>query len=116
MPVRSRRPTERLPLPAAPADVAGVTPHTVALHGDLDLAGAATARPDLMAAAVGSAPVVVDLREVGYLSSAGVGLLVEVTGTAAARGVPVTIRIAPGTAAARVLWLTGLAATLPVTS
>jgi anti-anti-sigma factor len=115
LPVRSqpRPPTRWSPPPDFPA---GTAPRVLRVRDDLDLAGAAAARPGLLAAAAGPQPVVVDLHEVGYLSSSGVGLLTEAAAAAEEAGVSLTVRVAPGSAAERVLSLTGLAAMLPITS
>jgi anti-anti-sigma factor len=56
----------------------------------------------------------VDLRETGYVSSAGVALLVELATTGQKQGARLAMRVAPGSPLARVLELTGLGAVLPV--
>jgi anti-anti-sigma factor len=111
-----RRPGRRATLPRPPAPV-GVERHdtpggsVLAVHGDLDLAGRDVVGPALLAAARerGRGALVVDLTDVGYLSSAGVALLAQ----ASAAG-SLSIVVAPGSAPARVLRLTGLASALPV--
>lgn len=99
------------PAPAHPAPVAAAAT-VVAVAGDLDLTGAAQLRPRLWAALDGGAPVVADLREVDHLTSAGIALLVEALDHAGAR---LSVRVRPDSAAARVLALTGVDSTLPVT-
>ncbi|GAA1318904.1 SpoIIE family protein phosphatase [Pseudonocardia xinjiangensis] len=83
----------------------------LAVHGDLDLAGRDIVGPALLTSAGIGGPLVVDLTGVGYLSSAGVALLAEAH---AAAGPGLSILLTPGSAAARVLLLTGLATELPV--
>ncbi len=82
----------------------------VELSGDLDLAALPALRSALIEQlrahlARGPRDIVLDLRELGYLSSAGVGLIVE-----AARLAPTRPRLIlrPGTPAARIVALTGL--------
>ena len=55
------------------------------MSGDLDLDGVASVRAALLDA-VGSGPLAVDLHDVGYVSSAGVALLVELSMRARAPG------------------------------
>jgi anti-anti-sigma factor len=51
--------------------------HLIALRGELDLANAETARAELRTALdAGDAPVLVDLRELEFIDSAGIALLV----------------------------------------
>ena len=88
-------------------------PPSVRVAGDLDLAGVTAVRPSLLAA-LHPGELVVDLRDTGYVSSAGVALLMELTATARHRGTVLAVRVAPGSPLARVLELTGLAAVLPV--
>ena len=65
-------------------------------------------------AAAGPAGLVVDLHDTGYVSSAGVALLVELSTRVAAQGAPFVLRVSAGSPVARVLDLTGLRAALPV--
>jgi anti-anti-sigma factor len=73
------------------------------LHGDLDLAAVAVCRDGVFAALDGPGDVEIDLREVGHLASAGVGLVLEAVQAVRARGGEASLRTTPGTAAARVL-------------
>ncbi|GAA4778079.1 hypothetical protein GCM10023200_08750 [Actinomycetospora chlora] len=97
--------------PAAPGATAGLDvvdddgTRRLVLHGDLDLAAVATCRDELVAAVDGPARVEIDLRGVGHLASAGIGLVLEVVEAVRARGGEATLRTAPGTPAARVLAL-----------
>jgi anti-anti-sigma factor len=73
---------------------------SVALHGDLDLVAVREVRDEVLAAVGGGAAV--DLAGVDYVSSAGVGLLVELAGAGAVvRGASDGVR--------RVLRLSGVA-------
>jgi anti-anti-sigma factor len=117
-PTTARRRTAAAPaadrgLPAALIPVSGAAPLTVRVGGDLDLDGVAAVRPGLLAA-TGPGELVVDLRGTGYVSSAGVALLVELAATARDRGTALAVRVAPGSPLARMLDLTGLRAVLPV--
>ncbi|MGZ8750003.1 MAG: SpoIIE family protein phosphatase, partial [Pseudonocardia sp.] len=93
--------------------VAGTEPHVLRVCGDLDLDGVASVRAALLDA-LGSGRLAVDLHDAGYVSSAGVALLVELSTRARARGTSLTLRVIAGSPAARVLELTGLRSTLPV--
>lgn len=79
----------------------------VRIAGDLDLAGVTSMREPLLAAVAGTGPVVLDLADVGALSSVGLGLVVEVV---AAAGGPDAVEVLLPTSAAarRALELTGL--------
>jgi anti-anti-sigma factor len=81
--------------------------------GDLDLDGVAAVRGALLGAA-GPAGLVVDLCDTGYVSSAGVALLVELSTRVRMQGAPFALRVSAGSPVARVLDLTGLRAALPV--
>jgi anti-anti-sigma factor len=117
--VRDSEPLPVAPAAAAPAArvPAALTVHRqgsglrLALHGDLDLSGIEVVRGPLAAALAPAAPagsVVLDLTEVGYLPSAGIGMLLDLTEEARTRGVGLRIE-SPGTGpVARVLALTGL--------
>ncbi|WP_409333026.1 SpoIIE family protein phosphatase [Trujillonella humicola] len=85
------------------------------LAGEWDLTGVARLRPELLAA-VGRSPdeAVLDLRSVGYLASAGVGLLLEAVAAARAAGGRVRVLVTPGSPPHRVLRLSGLPADLLV--
>jgi anti-anti-sigma factor len=93
--------------------VAGTDPPVLRVSGDLDLDGVAAVRTALLDA-LGPGRLAVDLHEAGYVSSAGVALLVELSARARARGTSLTLRVTAGSPAARVLELTGLRSTLPV--
>ncbi|HEY5708386.1 MAG TPA: STAS domain-containing protein [Solirubrobacterales bacterium] len=87
--------------------------HTIALCGELDLANASTAEVALEELLNEGAPVVVDMRELEFIDSTGIALLVAALG----RGDEETrVRFIPSTAPAvtRVLELTGLAERLPL--
>jgi anti-anti-sigma factor len=76
------------------------------LAGDVDLDSVVGLRPGLFAALDGAeAPAVLDLHRVTYLSSAGVGLLLDVL---AGAPVPVTLSADPDGPVARILALTGI--------
>ena len=76
------------------------------LVGDIDLDGVAAVRARLLAAlAAAEAPAVLDLHRVTYLSSAGIGLLLDVFASAP---VPVTVSAEPDGPVARILALTGI--------
>jgi anti-anti-sigma factor len=70
----------------------------VALHGDLDLAGAPRAGQDLAAAlAGGAAAVVVHLEDVTFIDSSGLRMLLTASDAADRGGID--LRILPGSAA-----------------
>jgi anti-anti-sigma factor len=113
---RRPRPASRHSWPTGTATVTSVVdtePHMLRVSGDLDLDGVASVRAALLDA-VGSGPLAVDLHDTGYVSSAGVALLVELAMRARARGTSLTLRVIAGSPVARVLELTGLRSTLPV--
>ena len=99
--------------PTSVTAVPGTDPPVLRVAGDLDLDGVAAVRGALLAAA-GPAGLVVDLHDTGYVSSAGVALLVELSTRVAAQGAPFALRVSAGSPVARVLDLTGLRAALPV--
>lgn len=87
--------------------------HVVALCGELDLANAGTAESALEASLEAETPVVVDMRELEFIDSTGIALLVAALG----KGNDETrISFIPSAAPAvkRVLELTGLAERLPL--
>jgi anti-anti-sigma factor len=111
-----RRPSGRDAAPGTPAGTVvlpAARPPTVRVTGDLDLDGAAAVRATLLAALL-PGELVLDLSGTGYVSSAGVALLVELAATARVRGTALALRVAAGSPLARVLDLTGLGAVLPV--
>jgi anti-anti-sigma factor len=76
------------------------------LAGELDLPGVAGIRPAVLGAVgVHRGRIVVDLREVDYLCSAGVGMLAEVGDLARE---DVELRVSPGSGPARIVEVTGL--------
>jgi anti-anti-sigma factor len=83
----------------------------VAVVGDLDMAGSAAVR-DALGAVEGRAggEVTVDLGEVGYLASAGVGMLLELRAHLQRQGMRVRFAVRRGSVPARVLALSGVAA------
>jgi anti-anti-sigma factor len=105
-------------VPARPVDTtsverAGTDPLVLRVVGDLDLDGVVAVRAALLAALVPGG-LVVDLHRAGYVSSAGVALLVELSTQAREQDVALVLRISPGSRVARVLELTGLRSALPV--
>ena len=85
------------------------------LSGELDLLAVGRLRPELLAEVSRPAvEAVLDLRSVGYLASAGVGLLLEAASAARAAGGRVRVMVTPGSAPDRVLRLSGLPADLLV--
>jgi anti-anti-sigma factor len=83
-------------------------------RGELDLAATTTLHDALLQQLSTPGPVILDLRGVDYLSSAGVGLLIDASRHAAAHGCSVALRLAPQSLPARVLALTGLPEIMPV--
>jgi anti-anti-sigma factor len=84
------------------------------LRGELDLAAATTLRDGLLKALTGTASTTLDLRQVDYLSSAGVGLLIQAAQHAADHDIRLLVQLAPNSLAARILALTNLDAIVPV--
>jgi anti-anti-sigma factor len=88
---------------------------SVSLAGELDLAGADALR-DRLVTIVAEAPdggrIVLDLRDTGYVASAGVALLLDTVEQAEGRGLTVEARMHPHGAVARILALTGVGALL----
>jgi anti-anti-sigma factor len=78
------------------------------LRGELDLAAAATLRGPLLGQLHAPGPVTLDLRALDYLSSAGVGLLIQAAQHAATQHTPVQLQLTPHSLVARVLAITGL--------
>jgi anti-anti-sigma factor len=109
------RPAAAAGPPGEPATLHDEGGGRLAVRGDVDLVGRDAIGADLLRTAAATGPgstLTVDLTGVRYLSSAGVALLAE----AAAAGPRLSLVVAAGSAPARVLELTGLAATLPVTA
>jgi anti-anti-sigma factor len=79
--------------------------------GELDLGTTAAVREALLAALRGvphGATAELDLTPTTYLASAGVGMVLQLIGEAAARGIELRLRSPEGSATARVFALTGL--------
>lgn len=78
----------------------------VVVTGEIDLASVGELRPDLAGLLDTASPgdeVHLDLDNVAYLASAGVGMLVDLIGQTTGRSVRLVLRASPGTPAARVL-------------
>jgi anti-sigma B factor antagonist len=109
-------------LPGKPREVADGTlqvrtakdggTHVISLCGELDLANAGTAESALESSLREKVDVIVDMRELEFIDSTGIALLVAVIG----RDGGSEIRFIPSTSPAvvRVLELTGLAQRLPL--
>ena len=87
--------------------------HTIALCGELDLANAETAETALEESLASGNLVVVDMRELEFIDSTGIALLVSALGQGEAEQ---RVRFIPSASPAvtRVLELTGLAERLPL--
>lgn len=88
--------------------------HVISLCGELDLANAGTAETALEASlAENASQIVIDMRELEFIDSTGIALLVAALGN---NGSEEKIRFIPSTAPAvtRVLELTGLSERLPL--
>jgi anti-anti-sigma factor len=96
-------------------DAEGADGVVLAIRGELDLDSAPSVgtqlRDRLEGLPVGTV-VTLDLRGVGYLASAGVGLLVQLHARARNRGLRLRVRADPGSVPTRVLALTGVDALL----
>lgn len=88
----------------------GIT--TVRVDGDLDAAGAVSLRNEL-AALTSAEALVVDLREVGFIDSAGIGALIGAIRRSHAEGDEIVI-VANRGPLRRALELVGIAALAPV--
>ncbi|MCU1628884.1 MAG: hypothetical protein JWP64_3833 [Pseudonocardia sp.] len=84
--------------------------HTVRLHvdGDLDLAGVAAVRSDLLAELDGGRTLTLTLDSDSYVSSAGIALLSEVAQRARAAGGELTVVTPSDSPSRRILVLAGL--------
>jgi anti-anti-sigma factor len=83
----------------------------LAVSGAVDLSSAASLAAELrsrLAVVPPGAVVTLDLTRVSYLASAGVGLLLELSGALRERGIGVRLVTDPGSVPARVLALTGV--------
>jgi len=83
----------------------------VSLSGELDLSNAETARTALQEARETDAPLIVDMRELEFIDSTGIALIVGIIG-----GEGPEVRFVPSDSAAvtRVMDLTGLAGRMPL--
>ena len=96
---------------AASAGHAEPGPAVAEVRGELDLASVETVRADLLArlaALPAGARFTLDLRPTTYLPSAGIGLLLELTEDARARGIDLRVVTEPTGLAARAFALAGL--------
>ncbi len=88
--------------------------HRLALSGEFDLANAATAEAELEAVLAGDAPeIVIDMRELEFIDSTGIALLVATLSRDDSE--QPRVRFVPSASAAvkRVFDLTGLSERLP---
>ena len=86
---------------------------TIALCGELDLANASTAESALQGFLDAGIPIVVDMRELEFIDSTGIAMLVAALDDG--DGEPLIKFIpSPAPAVSRVLELTGLAQRLPL--
>ncbi|WP_162393590.1 SpoIIE family protein phosphatase [Goekera deserti] len=106
-PARSSATAAERPATVAVTRQAGAT--HVAVAGDLDQAGVAAVGATLLAEADRGGPLVVDVTGLGWLTSVGIGLLLQVARRAGGRA---TFRLPPSGPARRVVELTGVAAAL----
>jgi anti-sigma B factor antagonist len=89
--------------------------HRLTLSGELDLANSATVEAELEAAlADGEAEVVIDMRELEFIDSTGIALLVATLGRDSAERPRVRFVPSESAAVVRVLELTGLNGRLPL--
>ena len=109
------------PTPAVPPTSAKLHVHQqpdggrrLELRGDLDLAAATSLRSPLLDQLHAPGPVTVDLRGLDYLSSAGVGLLIQARQHAATHCTPLHLQLTPHSLVARVLAITGLEHAVPL--
>lgn len=109
------------PTPAAPPTSAKLHVHQqpdggrrLELRGDLDLAAATSLRSPLLDQLHAPGPVTVDLRGLNYLSSAGVGLLIQARQHAATHCISLHLQLTPHSLVARVLAITGLEHAVPL--
>jgi anti-anti-sigma factor len=86
------------------------------LRGELDLDSATRLNGPLLDQVHVPGPVILDLRAVDYLSSAGVGMLIDAVQRAVRHDLSVQLQLTPHSLAARVLALTGLEHALPLVS
>ncbi len=105
----SRRPDATVRPTAAPAP-----PRTCRLDGDLTMDTVDQARATVLNLLAVPGDLVIDLCEVGYLGSAAVALLAEVTALARDRGIQISVRVSPGSLADQAIALTGLGDALDI--
>jgi len=83
------------------------------LNGDLDVDGSETADREFSGFIETFDKIIVDLKEVGFLASAGIRVLVKSAKAASAKGGKFAI-MNPTDTARRVMWTTGLDNIVPV--
>ena len=89
--------------------------HVISLRGELDLANAATAETALQPALeAGDARVIVDMRELEFIDSTGIALLVAALARNDDEGARIRFVPSSSPSVTRVLELTGLAGRLPL--
>jgi len=86
------------------------------LRGELDLTAATTLRDPLFRALTGAGSATLDLCQLDYLSSAGIGLLIQAAQHAVDHDVQLLVQLAPDSLPARILALTSLGTIVPVTT
>jgi len=87
----------------------------VRVSGEIDLSNADEVLTSIESAAVGNAPgLVVDLRELVYLDSAGVRLLFQASRSVASSGGRLVVLVAPDSPARRVLEIADAASVFPL--
>ena len=87
----------------------------ISLCGELDLANAGTAEAAISASLTnGETPVVIDMRELEFIDSTGIALLVTALSSSKEGGPEVSFILSSSPAVTRVLELTGLAERLPL--
>jgi anti-anti-sigma factor len=84
------------------------------LRGELDLAAATTLRDSLLQALTVPGSAALDLRQVDYLSSAGIGLLIQAAQHAADHDVQLLVHLASHSLAGRILALSSLDTIVPI--
>jgi anti-sigma B factor antagonist len=87
--------------------------HVISLCGELDLANAGTAETALEASLENASQVVIDMRELEFIDSTGIALLVAALGNNSSEE-KVRFIPSPAPAVTRVLELTGLSERLPL--
>jgi anti-anti-sigma factor len=113
-----RRPQPTSAAPSAPAEL-HIHPQPdggqrLELRGELDLPAATALRERLLETLTRPGPATLDLRALTYLSSAGIGLVIQAVQHAAERDLRLVLQLAPHSLAARILALSGLDTTVPV--